>query len=181
MGIDVGGFTIAGVSGTQALKFAGSSDAFTIDTTGRTYYPNQVGFIAGFNVDNGWTAQTGAAWTAQKYFNGVSLNKGSGYLAGRFTAPATGAYLLHWTGYQYKASAAVGHYIHPQFWVNGGGTPTSYRLRGYFTPTGYAFVGEIVDIFQLNAGDYVEVNVYCAAAGISLYQYYSMFAGYLVG
>ena len=51
MGIDLGGaFTIGGVSGVQAnspaLKIAGASDALVIDLTGRTTYPNQIGFIA---------------------------------------------------------------------------------------------------------------------------------------
>jgi hypothetical protein len=183
MGIDLGGvFTIAGVSGTQALKFAGASDVLTIDTTGRTYYPNQIGFITGLNIDVGWTAQTGGVWTVQNTFNNTTYNKGFGYAGGRFTAPVTGSYLFHWVGYQYKPTATVGNYIHPQFWVNGAGTPSSYRLKAFPTPTGYSFVGEIVDILYLNAGDYVELQIYTSGSGgISLYRYYTMFSGYLVG
>jgi hypothetical protein len=182
MGIDVGGaFTIAGVSGTQALKIAGSSDAFVIDTTGRTYYPNQIGFIAGISTDPNWIAMTGAAWNPCTYFDVTTYNKGGGYSAGRFTAPIAGSYLLHWTAYHYKPGAVAGNYIHPQFWVNGSSTPTSYRLKGYEAPAGYSLVGEIVDIFFLNAGDYVEVQVYASATGISIYRAYSMFSGFLVG
>jgi len=182
MGIDLGGaFTIAGVSGAQALKFAGSADALTIDTTGRTYYPNQIGFIAGINTDPGWVAQTSAAWNRQNWMNNTSYNKGGGYAAGRFTAPVAGSYLFHWTVYQYKPSAVQGNYVHPQFWINGASQPTSYRLKAYFTPAGYSFDSEIADIFYLNAGDYVDIYVYSSAAGISLYQAHGLFSGFLVG
>jgi hypothetical protein len=182
MGINLGGaFTIEGVSGAQALKIAGASNAFNIDTSGRTTYPNQIGFIAGVNTDSGWTAQAGAAWTIQNFQNVTSYNKGGGFLNGRFTAPVAGCYLLHWTAYQYKASAVQGHYIHPQFWVNGAGTPTTYRLLAYFSPAGYSFDSEIADIIYLNAGDYVELQIYHAAAGLSVYRAYSQFSGFLVG
>ena len=182
MGIDIGGaFTIAGQSGAQALKFAGAVDAFTIDSTGRTYYPNQIGFIAGLNSDPGWIMMTANAWNLQNYHNVTTYNKGGGYSAGRFTAPVAGSYLLHWTIYTNKASAPQGNYTHPQFWVNGGGRPDSYRLKGYFSPTGYSFDGEIADIFYLNAGDYVDVYMYCGGSGIQLYRAYSQFSGFLVG
>ena len=176
MGIDIGGaFTIAGVSGAQALKIAGSADAFTIDMSGRTYYPNQIGFIAGYNTDPGWIMMTANAWNIQNYHNVTTYNKGGGYITGngRFTAPVTGSYLLHWTIYQNKASAPQGNYTHPMFWVNGGAMPTSYRIKAYFTPTGYSSDGEIADIFYLNAGDYVEVYIYCGGSGIQLYRAYS--------
>jgi hypothetical protein len=188
MGIDLGSaFTIGGVSGVQAdspaLKIAGTSDAFVIDLTGRTFYPNQIGFIAGFNIDNGWTALAPDAWNLQNFFNNVTYNKGGGYNAGRFTAPVSGSYLLHWAGYQYKADALQGHYVHTHFFVNGGSIGSAFRMKGYFAPTGYAFHGEIVDIYYLNAGDYVDMQIYSGANGknISLYRYYCLFSGMLVG
>jgi hypothetical protein len=182
MGIDIGGvFTIAGVSGLQALKFAGAADALMIDTTGRTYYPNQIGFIAGYNGTGDWFAMTSATWNLQNYFNNTTYNKGGGFSASRFTAPVAGSYLLHWTAYQYKPSATAGQYVHPQFWINGVAQPTSYRLKAYFTPAGYSFDSEIADIFYLNAGDYVDIYVYASAAGINLYRAYSQFSGFLVG
>jgi hypothetical protein len=184
MGVDIGGaFTVAGVSGTQALKIAGAFDAFTIDTTGRTFYPNQIGFSAGLNSDPSWVAMTSAVWNIQNYLNTTTFNRGGCFNTSnsRFTAPVTGAYLLYWSAYQYKPSAVPGHYVHPMFWVNGAIRPDSYRLKAYHTPTGYSFDSEIVDIFYLNAGDYVEVQIYAAAAGISLYRAHAVFSGYLVG
>jgi hypothetical protein len=184
MAIDIGGtFTLAGASGAQALKFAGNVDNLKIDTAARTTYPNQIGFIAGLNADPGWVALTAAAWNIQNYFNNTSYNTGGGYSASRFTAPVAGSYLFHWMGATYKPSSAAGNYIHPMFYINGGATPTSYRMKGYFSPAGGYWIlrSEIVDIFYLNVGDYVDVYVYCAAAGISLYRAYSIFSGYLVG
>jgi hypothetical protein len=181
MGVDLGGaFTIAGVAGAQALKFAGASEAFRIDTTGRTTYPNQIGFIAGYNIDPGWLAQP-AGWLAINHFNNTTYNKGSGYSASRFTAPVAGSYLLHFTAYHYKPSAVAGHYIHPMFWVNGGAIQSAYRLKAYETPAGYSFVAEIVDIYYLNAGDFVDVMIFYSNTGMSMYRYYSMFSGMLVG
>jgi hypothetical protein len=126
---------------------------------------------------------TANVWNIQNYHNNVTYNKGGGYNTsnGRFTAPVAGSYLFHWTAYQYKPSAVQGNYVHPMFWVNGGVYVSSYRLKAYFTPAGYSFDSEIADIYYLNAGDYVEVNVYAAGAGISLYRAYSVFSGFLVG
>ena len=181
MGINIGGaFTINGVSGTQALKIAGASDALVIDTTGRTTYPNQIGFISGYSTDPGWVAQA-LGWTAQKYQNATTYNKGGGFSAGRFTAPVAGSYLFHWVGYENKVTAGVGVYIHPTFWVNGTYSNTFIRLKAHDKPASYSFVGEVVDIIYLNVGDYVELHIYHSAAGISLYWAYSQFSGFLVG
>lgn len=181
-GIDIGNaFTISGVSGSQALKFASTSaDAFTIDTTGRTYYPNQIGFIAGYNTDPGWWGLASDTWSIMSYLNTTVYNKGGGFSASRFTAPVAGSYLLHWTAYHYKSTAVQGHYIHPMFWVNGAGYG-GYRIWAHFQPAGYAFDSEIADIYFLNAGDYVDVKIYCGGGTISLYPAYSMFSGFLVG
>jgi len=184
MGIDIGGaFTINGVSGSQALKIAGASDAFVIDTAGRTYYPNQIGFIAGYNIDSGWWGFSADVWNAMTYFNNTIYNKGGGYSAGRFTAPVAGSYLFHWTSYHHKAGATQGHYLHPMFWVNGATVPSSYRLKGYFQPGGHSLDGEIADLYYLNAGDYVGVHIYSGAGGTAFnyMPYWSMFSGFLVG
>lgn len=181
MGVDIGGaFTITGLNASQILKVAGTSDALLIDTTGRTLYPNQVGFIAGYPIDNGWTAFA-TGWNIQNFQNTVTYNKGSAFSAGRFTAPVSGLYLLGWTGYCYKASSAVGHYIHPMFFVNGGGTGSAYRHRAYDVGPGISFRSGIVDHYYLNAGDYVEMYIYSSDTGISIYRYYSEFSGFLVG
>jgi len=59
--------------------------------------------------------------------------------------------------------------------------PTTYRLMAYWVPTGYAFDSEMFDTHYLNAGDYVDIHFYHAAAGMSAYLAYSQFAGFLVG
>lgn len=181
MGINIGGFTIDGFTGSQAMKIAGASPAYTVDTTGRTYYPNQIGFIAGYNVDPGWIAWPTATWTKQTYFNNTVYNKGGGYSAGRFTVPVAGAYLFHYTIYVNKPTAAQGSHIYSNFFINGGQTNSAIRLKGHFQPVNYSFVNEDVDILYLNVGDYVEAYNYANVAGISFYPYYSEFAGMLVG
>ena len=180
MGVDIGGaFTIAGVSGTQALKIAGASEAFRIDTTGRTYYPNQIGFQAGYASDPGWWAQP-SGWTVWNYQNHVPYNVGGGFSGGRFTAPVAGAYLFHWTCYHYKPSAVPGNYIHPMLWINGT-DQANYRFSAYWTPAGYSFDSDLTEMLYLNVGDYVDVHIYFSAAGMSGYPAHSHFDGWLVG
>jgi len=94
MAIDIGGaFTIEGAKAGQALKIRGAQDAFVIDAIGRTFYPNQIGFLAGYSADPGWAAQP-AGWSAAgawQYLNTTVYNKGGGFANGRFTAPVAGA------------------------------------------------------------------------------------------
>lgn len=180
MPIDIGGaFTIEGAAAGQALKIKGAQDAFVIDAVGRTFYPNQIGFLAGYSSDPGWWGQP-AGWTTWNYQNTVAYNKGGGYSAGRFTAPVAGSYMFHWMCYHYRPGVGQGAYIHPEFWINGVATPL-YRFSAYWAPTGYSFDSDIVDIHYLNVGDYVDVHIYFSHAGQSGYPAYSQFAGYLVG
>jgi hypothetical protein len=182
MGIDIGGFAIAGNNDTsQIFKIsAGAVDIFKIDYGGRTTYPKQIGFIAGLATDSGWVAQP-AGWTAMKYFSGTVYNEGGGYSAGRFTAPVAGSYLFHYSVRGYKPTALEKNYSSAQFWVNGAHVAQGYTLDGYNQDTSYAFTPEIVDLIYLNAGDYVEVNINASVVGISFYRSYSIFAGMLVG
>ena len=180
MGIDIGGaFTISGVNGSQALKIAGSADAFVIDTTGRTFYPNQIGFMAGYSANPGWWDQP-AGWTVWNYMDKIIYNKGGGYANNRFTAPVAGAYAFHWSCYHQRAGVGQGAYIHPMFFINGGDN-TLYRMFAYFAYQGYAFDSEIFDILYLNAGDYVDVHIYFSHAGQAGYPAHSQFSGWLVG
>ena len=183
MPIDIGGVFNLNAN-AAALKIDGAVNILNIDTTGRTTYPNQIGFIAGISTDPGWVEHGGSAWAPQTHFNVTTYNKGGGWSNPRFTAPVAGSYLFHWTAYQHKSTAPQGAYMHPMFWFNGGANqPTSYRMRAYDTPSGgYAFDSEIADIFFLNVGDYVEVQLYhSSVGGFHLYRAYSQFSGFLVG
>lgn len=182
MGINIGGaFNITGWDGTQSLKITGAVDGLVIDGTGRTTYPNQIGFTAGFSgTDPGWVAMPDAVWTRQSYFNNTSYNKGGGYASSRFTAPVTGDYLFHAYSYHNKATSVQAHYVYSTWYINGAAQAV-YRLCGYFQPVGYSFATEIVDILHLNAGDYVDHYLYAGGAGTNVYQAYGGMEGYLVG
>jgi hypothetical protein len=79
MGLDIGGtFTIGGPVAQQALSIYGAASAFEIDNAGRTYYKNQIGFIAGYNTDPGWIAQPASTWYRQPNLNNTVYNKGGG-------------------------------------------------------------------------------------------------------
>ncbi len=187
MGINLGTFNIEGYNGgTQALRIAGGVDAFTIDTTGRTKYPNQIGFVAGVLSDIGWKDQT-PGWNLQNLFSNTSYNKGGGYSASRFTAPVAGAYLFHFTVYMIKnadgadPNNGVGQYVYPMFWINSGAYQSAYRVRGFSLTGGHTFGTEVVDIYNLNAGDFVEVYLYATDKVLASYPFYSLFSGMLVG
>jgi hypothetical protein len=182
-GLDFPNHTIIGTApAAQFLRFkTGSQDAFVIDNNFRTYYPNQVGFMAGKSTDIGWVAIAPAnAWSPQTWYDNVIYNKGGGFLSSRFTAPVAGTYLFHWVAYHYKPSAVAGHVIYPAIFINGGFNQI-LRIIGYPQAAGYAFDTEITELVYMNAGDYADVQLQPNAVGISIYPAYASFIGVLVG
>jgi hypothetical protein len=180
MGIDIGGaFTITGVSGSQAFEITGAVDALIIDTTGRSFLPNQPGFCAGYPTDVGWVAQPADTWVYQNYFTTTTYAKG--YSGSRFTAPVAGYYLFHVYSYHNKASSAAGTgWVYPQIYINGG-APGPHHIVGHPQPVGYSFCAEESIILNMAAGDYADMYIYASGAGTNVYRYYSGFEGYLVG
>lgn len=181
MGIDIGGaFTVTGVTGTTAFDIsAGATDALLIDTTGRSFTPNQPGFNAGLTTDPGWVANPADAWVYQNYFNNSTYSKG--YASSRFTAPVTGWYYFHVYSYHYKPSSAAGTgWVYAQVYVNGA-APGPHQIIGHPQPAGYSYGAEQSIVLGLNAGDYADMYVYTSGAGTSTYRAYSGFDGYLIG
>lgn len=180
MGIDVGGaFTISGTSGSQAFKIAGASDALTIDTTGRSFLPNQPGFLAGIATDPGWIAMANDGWTYQNWFNQTTYAK-QGYASSRFTAPVAGHYLFIVSSYHYKPGGSAGHWMYNQIYINGT-APGPHHIIGYPHPAGYSWGAETSVILKLAAGDYADFYLYSSSSTNNIYRAHTQFSGYLVG
>jgi hypothetical protein len=180
MPIDIGGaFTISGASGSQALKIAGTADGLVIDTTGRSFTPNQPGFNAGLTTDPGWVAQPADTWVYQNYFNNTTYNKG--YASNRFTAPVAGRYWFHVYSYHNKASSTAGTgWVYAQVYINGVAVGP-HQIIGHPNPASHSYGAEQAIVLNMAAGDYADMYIYASGAGTNCYRRYSGFEGYLVG
>lgn len=184
MPIDIAGsFALNGYDGSNAFSIlAGSTQCTNIDTTGKMFLPNQIGFIAGKTSDPGWV-NIDSSWTSlSSMLDSTVYNVGGGYntSTGRFTAPVAGNYMFHFTAYFQKLTA-VGNYIYCQFAVNGNNI-SSVKLRNYSAPANYVDDGNMADLVAMNVGDYIEPYTWGSTTGTSrFYPYYSLFSGFLVG
>lgn len=167
MAFDVNGTLIE--TSSSALKITTSSKiGLDFNSSGFATLSNRPYFVAYQNA--GWATFSANAWNTIP-FNTAYANNGSHYSIsnGRFTAPVTGAYYFTSSLYGYKnPSTNADSYTHPTFWVNGSSTlrqasqTTAYRLRSRTNfSSSYSWDLQINDIFNLTAGDYVNVVVYC--------------------
>ena len=187
MALDINGVQIA--ASNTAIKITNNSKvgfdtsvANDIPILGKRPY-----FIA-TRSDATWIAYTSANWTIMP-FNASIINNGSVYNPTNFafTAPVSGAYYFEHHSYSYKADGVALSFLHPTFWINGsttarlGSATVSYRLRArtYYANT-YSCDTQINDIFNLTAGDYVQVYTYSSGT-TWFYSNESHFTGYLIG
>jgi len=156
------------VNVTSGIKFkVGSSfgggllntgtDAIIINTSGQVQTPNQPSFLAystGFTVTGGGWYNISNAITAEAY------DIGSNYSGGRFTAPVAGRYLFYASGWssistngeRYAWCARVNN--GDLFYIGGGNyCLTDSPLAGYSI------------VYNLSAGDYVDLWVFSAVTG----------------
>jgi len=136
---------------------------------------------------DGWRTAA-AGWTAVVHNTVLAGNSGGWYSTstGRFTAPVTGVYLFVASHYTYSGAAIA--YKHHLFGVNGNwnaagrtGYSGGYSIFGLNSPATYDSSTAQTAILFLNAGDYVNDNVYLSGA-TSYYMYgaYSFFQGALL-
>ena len=158
--------SLASGSGFRFYDNVAGQERMRIDTAGRVAMPFQPAFHA-LRTSGAVAIDTVVLW------NQVLLNRGNSYNAstGRFTAPITGAYLLH-----SHMNNTSGTGIHPELRINGAST-NYYRGFGVGS-TAHAGISAVV---QMTAGDYAHVvtGTYGAIQGDPGYN--NAFCGYLIG
>jgi hypothetical protein len=184
MGLDIGGNQIT-QNGSVLTINTGASMALL--SAGGVRRPNQPQFIA--NGSGGaWVYITPDGQWNKMPFAGVSLNIGNCFANSRFTAPVAGRYFFQCSHYLLKDGANDGYYYHPVFAVNGdiagrtGNTYPKYRIGGHGMPISTYCNGDIRQVYDLVAGDYVEGYLFSTGAGGNRrFPDYSRFTGFLLG
>ena len=150
-----------------------SGDMFQIDTSGRVLEPSQPSFHA---RSDGYPAMN----IATVPFGNVFHNVGGHYSNStyRFTAPVTGRYYL---SYNIRVNHGTsGHIIHPVFMINGTSDSSSRTIHkndttGQYMHTSFSYIR------QLNANDYVHVDMASGNSGGTMQASQCCFTGHLLG
>lgn len=132
-------------------------DAIIINTSGQVQRPNQPAFLA---YSTGFTVTAGGWYNVSNAITTESYDVTSNYSGGRFTAPIAGRYLFYASGWA-SISANGERYA----WcarVNDGGL--FYIGGGNYCLTDSPLAGYSI-VYNLNAGDYVDLWVFSAVGG----------------
>ena len=151
----------------------GANTRINIDTNGVVRMQNQPSFCARLNSNP-------AMDIAVVPFETVLHNVGNHYSNStyRFTAPVTGRYYL---SYSVRVNHGTsGHIIHPVFFINGNSDTTSRTIykndtSAQYMPATFSYVR------QLNANDYVTVNMASSSGGGNMQNAQCSFTGHLLG
>lgn len=154
-------------------RASGFVTPMTIDSNGLIVTPNQPSFCARLN-------SYPAMDIATVPFETVVHNVGNHYNNStyRFTAPVTGRYYL---SYSVRVNHGTsGHIIHPVFMINGSSDTTSRTIykndtSAQYMPATFSYVR------QLNANDYVTVNMSSSSSGGTMQTGQCSFTGHLLG
>jgi len=165
----------------DAIKHSGGTSAMTIDSTGRILTPARPAFRARIAGSTGTTGTQG-----DLVFELEDFDIGGNYDTsnGRFTAPVSGVYWFAFSAMTATNSSGgvlqSGDAFHVDFHKNGS------QIEGART---YEYVGasnqvttRLVDLINLSASDYVQVNVGSEFAYSQTNSAYDpVFMGYLIG
>jgi hypothetical protein len=168
IGTDAAAISIKTGVTTGSLYNTGT-ERMRIDSSGRVTTPFQPAFICKSN------AGTATYTSGQKvgFNNTPDLNVGSNYSAAnsRFTAPVAGLYMFKAQVWSFASNPSA-----TRFHVNGTAKYGSYGNEA----TQIGFNGYVlVELFYLNANDYVEV--FCRISTSYADSDFSTFSGFLVG
>ena len=161
-----------------ANTFSASTNTFSNDLVvgGNLHTPGKPWFVAGDSA--GWHSAA-AGWTHVIYNTVTGGNAGGWYstATGNFTAPVSGVYLCSSTHY---CDGSCTGYIHHLIACNGAwdsgcgvGVPYSYTLFREGTVGGESTTS--TRWVMLNAGDYVQTNIYHSDGSNYMYGAYSQF------
>lgn len=188
MGFNINGTKLLVETNTLKIKDVYSStEQLTYDNTGLLKRSSTQPMFYACDTGAAWTGLGGAAstWIAKSFPN-IIVNQNSCFAGSTFTAPITGAYVFTANEYCLNNSGSTGNLVYFAFGVNGStgsrkfNGQTNYRTNGYFVTSGYAFDGQMNDIYYLQAGDYVNVYRYFNISA-QFYGTYGHFAGWLLG
>lgn len=184
--IDINGAIIQQSNSAISIS-ANSITGFDINSSNFPVNSRRPGFIV--MNSNGYTtwgnSWQNVAFNYEIYDNNNCFNTSTS----AFTAPVSGTYYFEAHAYTTKSpSTNDTSYSHPLFRINDSYTyrqasyTTPYRLRTRTYSTGsYSSDTMISDVFYLAAGDYVHFHQYHGDGTIGVYQYHSLFSGFLIG
>lgn len=157
----------------QPSSAGAQNDALVVQTAGQINMEKQPSFCARLNSNP-------AMDIATVPFETVVHNVGNHYSNStyRFTAPVTGRYYL---SYSVRVNHGTsGHIIHPVFFINGNSDTTSRTI--YKNDTSAQYMGATFSyVRQLNANDYVTVNMSSSSSGGNMQTGQCSFTGHLLG
>lgn len=157
--------------------------ALTVDASGRVLTPLKPAFHARHVSGSSVGLQGIITFNTEDFDIGGNYDTSNG----RFTAPVSGIYFFHFNSLPAENSSgnilADGSALYLSFYKNGA-EPVSTSQRSYYRTTGASQYNTIyrTETMQLNANDYIQVNVankfiYNDASGY----YNPVFQGFLIG
>lgn len=197
------GVNLSGQTSTGIFTDSGNNIAFTVAGTTRMRINANGHRTVGNSPTDGslmWQAAPTTGWTYANSYGGYGwreIGSGAGWDSyqrggsnfsnsnGRFTAPISGFYHVHWQGYGYNDDNNTPNYIHLSLARNGsvshwtGRNPHGIWMHG--TNNNHNGGHMIALDMYLNAGDYTSVFFFWAGGPSRNHGSHSIFNGYLIG
>ena len=98
----------------QTYKYDSDTTGLTLNSDGSMTRPNQVRFFARLSSDYAFSAGANGNWSTDDASWSTTINVGSGFSGGKFTAPVAGHYMFYASFYAnpHSSSSYHGCYFH---------------------------------------------------------------------